>query len=64
MEDDKPLDTCDLDRIRAWRRRSATKLGFEFVDAERIAEGTVDLHELALLIDRGARRELALRILE
>lgn len=46
-----------------WRRRTLTAAGFDEDLARRLAAGSVDLHALLELVDRGCPPRLATRIL-
>jgi hypothetical protein len=50
-------------RVRRWRRDQFYELGFPLADARKLAQSQVDLGDARLIMSKGCRPALALRIL-
>lgn len=55
--------STELQKIEQWRYRQLMAMGIEREDAQVLAAGTIDIHDLFKLLQRGCSIDLALRIL-
>jgi len=54
--------STEVAAVLVWRREYAQHLGFDFTEACKLAETTIDLHAVEALTERGCAPSLAVRI--